>query len=108
MALLGRQPDSRSRPASEEEAARVPRGTEIVLHLKEDAKRYLETYEIERIVRTYSDHILFPIELAGGGRRAAPDQLGERDLAAAEIGADAGGLPAGLSHRPPALSTSRP
>jgi molecular chaperone HtpG len=52
--------------ASEEEAARVPRGTAIVLHLKEDAKRYLETYEIERIVRTYSDHILFPIELAGG------------------------------------------
>jgi molecular chaperone HtpG len=52
--------------ASEEEAARVPRGTAIVLHLKADAKRYLETYEIERIVRTYSDHILFPIEFAGG------------------------------------------
>jgi molecular chaperone HtpG len=49
--------------ASAEQAARVPRGTEIVLHLKEDAKRYLETYEIERIARTYSDHILFPIEL---------------------------------------------
>src|SRR5215469_6634014 len=52
-------------PASAEEAGRVPRGTEIVLHLKEDAKRYLEPYEIERIVRTYSDHILFPIELLG-------------------------------------------
>jgi molecular chaperone HtpG len=52
-------------PASEEQAQRVPRGTEIVLHLKEDAKKYLETHEIERIVRTYSEHILFPIELAG-------------------------------------------
>ena len=50
-------------PASEEEAERVTRGTEIVLHLKADAKRYLETYEIERVVKTYSDHILFPIEL---------------------------------------------
>jgi molecular chaperone HtpG len=50
-------------PANEAEAARVPRGTEIVLHLKADAKRYLESYEIERIVRTYSDHIQFPIEL---------------------------------------------
>ena len=50
-------------PASQEQAERVPRGTEIVLHLKEDAKRYLEPGEIERIVRTYSDHILFPIEL---------------------------------------------
>jgi molecular chaperone HtpG len=52
-------------PASDAEAARVPRGTEIVLHLKADAKRYLEPYEIERIVRTYSDHIQFPIELVG-------------------------------------------
>jgi molecular chaperone HtpG len=50
-------------PASEQEAARVPRGTEIVLHLKEDTKRYLESYDIERIVKTYSDHIQFPIEL---------------------------------------------
>lgn len=49
--------------ASEEEAARVARGTEIVLHLKDDAKKYLETYEIERIVGAYSDNILFPIEL---------------------------------------------
>ncbi|MBR0702479.1 molecular chaperone HtpG [Bradyrhizobium sp. 62B] len=49
--------------ASEEEAARVTRGTEIVLHLKDDAKKYLEPYEIERIVHAYSDNILFPIEL---------------------------------------------
>jgi molecular chaperone HtpG len=50
-------------PASDEQAARVPRGTEVRLHLKEDAKRYLEPFELERLVRTYSDHILFPIEL---------------------------------------------
>jgi molecular chaperone HtpG len=41
----------------------VPRGTEIVLHLKEDAKRYLDPHEIERVVRRNSDHIQFPIEL---------------------------------------------
>ncbi len=52
-------------PADAAQRERVPRGTEIVLHLKEDAKRYLEAYEIERVVRTYSDHILFPIELGG-------------------------------------------
>ena len=50
-------------PASEEDAKRVARGTEIVLHLKDDAKKYLETYEIERIVGAYSDNIQFPIEL---------------------------------------------
>ncbi|MEY9126327.1 molecular chaperone HtpG [Bradyrhizobium yuanmingense] len=49
--------------ASDEEAARLTRGTEIVLHLKDDSKKYLETYEIERIVTAYSDNILFPIEL---------------------------------------------
>ncbi|EHR06055.1 molecular chaperone HtpG [Bradyrhizobium sp. WSM471] len=49
--------------ASEEDAGRVQRGTEIVLHLKDDAKKYLEAYEIERIVAAYSDNILFPIEL---------------------------------------------
>lgn len=49
--------------ASDEEVARVTRGTEIVLHLKDDAKKYLETYEIERIVTAYSDNILFTIEL---------------------------------------------
>lgn len=49
--------------ASDEEAARVARGTEIVLHLKDDAKKYLEAFESERIVGAYSDNILFPIEL---------------------------------------------
>jgi molecular chaperone HtpG len=39
------------------------RGTNIVLHLKEDAAKYLESHEIERIVRAYSDNIQFPIEL---------------------------------------------
>jgi molecular chaperone HtpG len=53
-------------PATKQQAGSVPRGTAVVLHLKPDAKRYLETHEIERIVRTYSDHILFPIELADG------------------------------------------
>src|SRR5436305_11888699 len=50
-------------PASEDDARRVARGTEIVLHLKPDAKKYLETYEIERIVSAYSDNIQFPIFL---------------------------------------------
>jgi molecular chaperone HtpG len=52
-------------PASEDDAKRVTRGTEIVLHLKEDAKKYLEAYEIERIVGAYSDNIQFPILLVG-------------------------------------------
>ncbi len=49
--------------ASEEQAKRLARGTEIVLHLKPEAKKYLESYEIERVVGAYSDNIQFPIEL---------------------------------------------
>src|ERR1700709_1017564 len=48
-------------PASEDDARRVSVGTEIVLHLKPDAKKYLETHEIERVVGAYSDNIQFPI-----------------------------------------------
>jgi molecular chaperone HtpG len=51
--------------ASEQQAGRVSRGTEVVLHLKEESARYAEAFEVERLVRTYSDHILFPIELIG-------------------------------------------
>jgi molecular chaperone HtpG len=50
-------------PASEEDAKGLTRGTKIMLHLKENAAKYLETYEIERIVGAYSDNIQFPIRL---------------------------------------------
>jgi molecular chaperone HtpG len=50
-------------PATEEAAKRIGRGAEIVLHLKPEAKKYLEAYEIERIVGAYSDNIQFPILL---------------------------------------------
>ena len=51
-------------PAPAARAATVPRGTSVTLQLKADAGSFLEGHTIERIVRTYSDHILFPVELA--------------------------------------------
>jgi molecular chaperone HtpG len=69
-------------PASEAAANRVPRGTEIVLHLKDDAKKYLDGHEIRRVVSTYSDHILFPIELTETPEKkdgeAAPEPTTEK------------------------------
>src|ERR1700686_1586535 len=50
-------------PAGKDGAQLPARGTEIALHLKANAARYLEAYELERIVRSYSDNIQFPIEL---------------------------------------------
>ncbi len=42
----------------------VARGTRIVLHLKDDAKDFLEDWKIESVVKAYSDHIAHPIKLA--------------------------------------------
>ena len=42
----------------------APRGTSIVLHLKDDAAEFLEDWKIESVVRAYSDHIAHPIMLA--------------------------------------------
>jgi molecular chaperone HtpG len=50
-----------------DKAEAQPRGTRIVLHLKEDARDYLEDWKIESVVRSYSDHIVHPIRLAGEG-----------------------------------------
>lgn len=48
-----------------EEAADQPRGTRVVLTLKEDAKEFLEEARIRTIVRKYSDHIAIPVDFAG-------------------------------------------
>lgn len=40
-----------------------PRGTEIVLHLKEDEAELAESYRLRSIVGRYSDHIAFPVRM---------------------------------------------
>ncbi|HEY4995655.1 MAG TPA: molecular chaperone HtpG, partial [Aestuariivirga sp.] len=50
-----------------EEADAGPRGTRIVLHMRDDALDYLEPWKIEQVVKTYSDHITHPIMLASEG-----------------------------------------
>ena len=38
-------------------------GTAVILHLKKDAKEFLEEARISHIIKTYSDHISFPVML---------------------------------------------
>lgn len=38
-------------------------GTEVIVHLKEDAEEFLDDYRIKAIIRKYSDHIPFPIKM---------------------------------------------
>ncbi|MDY6484450.1 molecular chaperone HtpG [Acinetobacter faecalis] len=39
------------------------RGTDIILHLRDDALEYLESYKVKNIINKYSDHISLPIEM---------------------------------------------
>ena len=45
------------------EAKRDKSGTDIKLYLKDDAKDYVDTIYLRHIIRTYSDHINYPIVL---------------------------------------------
>ncbi|NEU13546.1 molecular chaperone HtpG [Methylobacterium sp. BTF04] len=48
-----------------EPATRSEPGTDIVLHLKEDADEYLESYRLDHVVRKWADHITVPIAIVG-------------------------------------------
>ena len=45
------------------EAEKSANGTEIKLYLKKDEKNYVDTIYLRQIIRTYSDHITYPIVL---------------------------------------------
>ncbi|MES2671779.1 MAG: molecular chaperone HtpG [Pseudomonadota bacterium] len=45
-------------------SADAPRGTTLQLHLREDAGDYLQAWKLKSLVRTYSDHVGFPIRMA--------------------------------------------
>ncbi|WP_339882863.1 molecular chaperone HtpG [Vreelandella maris] len=42
---------------------RAQHGTEITLHLKEDAKEFADDYRLQSLVRKYSDHIEVPVRM---------------------------------------------
>lgn len=44
---------------------RTERGTAVTLHLKKDESEFAEPFRIENLIRKYSDHIAFPVTLAG-------------------------------------------
>jgi len=48
----------------------VPRGTRITLSLKADEAEFLDPQRLKSIIRTYSDHVGYPIRLAEPGKDA--------------------------------------
>ena len=51
------------------------RGTAVTLHLRKDAKEFLETPRLRHIIKTYSDHIALPIHLRGGEKDAEAETV---------------------------------
>ncbi len=54
-----------------ESAQRENSGTTVILHLKKDAKEFAEEARIRHIVKTYSEHISFPVKLGDETLNAA-------------------------------------
>ena len=44
-----------------EDCAKETRGTDIILHLKEEAREYLDEWKVRSIVKKYSDYVQYPI-----------------------------------------------
>jgi molecular chaperone HtpG len=46
-----------------ETVERAARGTDVILHLKEDEKEFLEPWRLRSIISKFSDHIAIPVEM---------------------------------------------
>lgn len=44
-----------------EDTVKEDRGTDVVLHIKEDSKQFVNGWQLRSIIKKYSDHITFPI-----------------------------------------------
>ena len=71
-----------------EQITKASRGTEIILHLRDDALDYLDAHKVKQIINKYSDHISLPIEMqkevwqqeeATEGEEAKPGQYVKTD-----------------------------
>ena len=57
-----------------QEHDKADRGTEVILHLREDDKEFLEAARLRQLVRRYSDHLSVPIVLKTGDQEETLNQ----------------------------------
>jgi molecular chaperone HtpG len=60
-----------------ESVERPERGTSVVLHLKEDAAEFADAFRLRQLVRTYSDHIAFPVLMRPDGGQGDYDRANQ-------------------------------
>src|SRR5262249_40212728 len=66
-----------------EPATRPGRGTDVILHLKEDDKEYLQAWRLRQLVKKYSDFVEHPIVIdtvkeEGGEKKTVEETLNAR------------------------------
>jgi molecular chaperone HtpG len=61
-----------------EDVEKEKKGTDVILHLKKDEKKYLDDWEIRTIVRKYSDYIEHPIVMDVEHEKDSELQKGEK------------------------------
>ena len=64
-----------------------PRGTEVVLHLRDGEDEFLDRYRLRSIVRKYSDHVSIPIVMPGEGTDDDKDKDDDKDTGEETINA---------------------
>lgn len=57
------------------EAERDGSGTTITAHLKEDKAEFAESFRVRTVVKTYSDHIAFPISVSDSADEGDPETV---------------------------------
>ena len=62
-----------------------PRGTEIILHLREDQDEFLEPMRLRHIVKRYSDHIALPVRMRKADDEGQPTEEWETINAASAL-----------------------
>ncbi|MBK5938016.1 molecular chaperone HtpG [Halochromatium roseum] len=55
------------------------RGTDVILHLKEDEKEFLDAWRVRSVISKFSDHIAMPIEMAKEDYGSEDDEKKDQD-----------------------------
>ncbi len=63
-----------------ETVEKADRGTEITLHLREDADEFLESFRLRNIIHKYADHIPFPIRMLGDAAATEEGEVSEPEI----------------------------
>lgn len=61
-----------------EDLDKETKGTDVILHLKDDEKKYLEEWEVRSIVKKYSDYIEHPVVMDVEREKDSEIQKGEK------------------------------